>query len=163
MPSKSLLALLAILFLAGIATATRPVRNPFLVEGRVFCDTCKAGFETPKSTYIAGAKVRIECRDRKSNELIYSREGYSNSNGTYSIYVNEDHEDELCDTVLVSSPDKKCKTPCGGRDRARIVLTNYNGMVSNKRFANNMGFENDEAEDGCAELLRQYALYDDEN
>ena len=28
----------------------------FVVQGRVFCDTCRAGFETPATTYIEGNK-----------------------------------------------------------------------------------------------------------
>jgi hypothetical protein len=31
------------------------------VRGRVWCDTCQAGFETPASTYIAGT-APIETR-----------------------------------------------------------------------------------------------------
>lgn len=33
----------------------RPLRAGFVVRGRVWCDTCRAGFETPAFTYIAGA------------------------------------------------------------------------------------------------------------
>lgn len=49
-------ALLAALCLlpAIAAAAARPTRTPLTVTGKVYCDTCQAGFETPASTYIAG-------------------------------------------------------------------------------------------------------------
>jgi len=31
----------------------------FVVQGRVFCDTCRAGFETPATTYIEGNQTLI--------------------------------------------------------------------------------------------------------
>lgn len=55
---RTKMARLAVLFalclLPAIAVAARPTRTPFSVVGRVYCDTCQAGFETPASTYIAG-------------------------------------------------------------------------------------------------------------
>ncbi|XP_065882014.1 protein DOWNSTREAM OF FLC-like [Euphorbia lathyris] len=156
-----LMLLFALFALPAIVSAARPARNPFEVEGRVFCDTCQAGFETPKTTYIAGAKVRVECKDRKTMELVYSKEATTDSTGTYKMYINEDHQDQLCDAMVVSSPQLSCKNPSSGRDRARVILTNYNGIASNKRFANAMGFEAEEAMSGCTELLRQYQEYED--
>lgn len=58
-------ALSLLLVLLGMALASfpsaasasrdlRPRRAGFVVRGRVWCDTCLAGFETPASTYIAG-------------------------------------------------------------------------------------------------------------
>jgi hypothetical protein len=35
-------------------SAARDLKKGFIVQGRVFCDTCQVGFETPASTYIAG-------------------------------------------------------------------------------------------------------------
>lgn len=31
-----------------------PAKNKFIVEGKVFCDSCQFGYETPLSTYLAG-------------------------------------------------------------------------------------------------------------
>jgi hypothetical protein len=39
---------------ASASRDLRPRRAGFVVRGRVWCDTCLAGFETPASTYIAG-------------------------------------------------------------------------------------------------------------
>ncbi|KAJ4701295.1 Pollen-specific protein [Melia azedarach] len=106
------LLLIALCILPALVSASRPTRNPFVVQGRVYCDTCRAGFETPATTYIAGAKVKVECKDRKTAELLYSKEGKTDSTGTYKIFVTEDHEDQFCDAILVSSPQTDCKTAC---------------------------------------------------
>lgn len=98
----------------------------------------------------------MECKDRKTAELLYSKEGKTDSTGTYKIFVTEDHEDQFCDAILVSSPQTDCKTAAPGRDRARAILTGYNGMASNNRFINSMGFMKEEALSGCADILRLY-------
>ena len=47
-----------VVFLPAAVSGARDVKaaanRGFVVEGCVFCDTCRAGFETPKTTYIAG-------------------------------------------------------------------------------------------------------------
>ncbi|KAG2700969.1 hypothetical protein I3760_06G021000, partial [Carya illinoinensis] len=151
MSRTALLFALSVILPALMVSAGRPTRNPFIVKGKVYCDTCRAGFETSATTYIPGAKVRVECKDRKSMQLVYSKEGTTDSTGTYSILVTEDHEDQLCDAMLVSSPQHGCATASPGRDRARVILTGYNGMASNNRFVNAMGFTKERALSGCAE------------
>lgn len=44
-----LLCVLPVLAMAG-----RPEKKPYCVRGKVYCDTCRAGFETPASTYLEG-------------------------------------------------------------------------------------------------------------
>ncbi|EEB93390.1 hypothetical protein MPER_07958 [Moniliophthora perniciosa FA553] len=146
--------------LPAIAFAARPARNPLTVTGKVYCDTCRAGFETPASTYIAGAKVKVECKDRTSMKLLYSQEATTDSTGTYKLFVSEDHQDQLCDAMLLSSPQPNCQKPAAGRDRARVILTRYNGIVSDTRYANNMGFEMDQPLAGCTQVLQQYQDFD---
>lgn len=51
--SKAIL-LVALCFLPALAMSARPNKNPFVVRGRVYCDTCLAGFETSASTFIPG-------------------------------------------------------------------------------------------------------------
>lgn len=41
----------------AIAIAVAAERPSFTVEGRVYCDTCRTGFETPLTTYIAGKHI----------------------------------------------------------------------------------------------------------
>ncbi|KAI4337721.1 hypothetical protein L6164_016103 [Bauhinia variegata] len=153
--------LLVICVLPAMVAAIRPGRNPFSVRGRVYCDTCRAGFETPATTYIAGAEVIVECKDRTSMDVVYRKQGKTDSAGSYKILVDEDHVDQLCDVKLLSSPQKDCKVASPGRDQARVILTRNNGIVSDDRFANNMGFMKDEAVSGCDEVLRSYQEFDD--
>ncbi|KAF8404556.1 hypothetical protein HHK36_009443 [Tetracentron sinense] len=151
-----LLILFTLCVLPALVTATRPARNPFIVQGSVYCDTCRAGFETSATTCIPDAKVRLECKDRDSLQLLYSIEGVTDSTGKYKILVADDHEDQLCDAVLVSSPQGDCATVDPGRDRAAVILTRYNGIISDNRFANSMGFLKDQPLSECTQLLKQY-------
>lgn len=62
------LALLFALFvLPAIAVAARPTRHPLVVRGKVYCDHCRAGFETSASTFIAGNAVSPK---RSSNSFL---------------------------------------------------------------------------------------------
>lgn len=103
----------------------------------------------------------MECKDRKTLDLVYSKEGTTDSTGTYAITVDEDHKDQFCDSVLVSSPHLDCRSPSSGRDRARVILTSANGLASTTRYANAMGFMKDTPMSGCTELLRSYLEYED--
>ncbi|KAF9597790.1 hypothetical protein IFM89_021875 [Coptis chinensis] len=89
------------------------MRNPLILHGRVYCDTCKCGFETPVTTYIA-------------------------------VLINNPQKDDYCALAMP------------GRERARVILTNNNGINSNNRFANNLGFIKDEPLAARAQVLKLY-------
>lgn len=108
-----------------------------------------------------GARVRIECKDRDTQQLKYSIDGVTDSTGTYYIKVSGDHGDNLCDAMLVSSPQSDCSEADPGRNRSRVILTRYNGLVSDARFANAMGFFKSEPISGCTKLLQKYQETDD--
>ncbi|KAE8669124.1 putative phosphoglycerate mutase [Hibiscus syriacus] len=151
-----ILLFIALCVVPSLVSGTRMVKNPLMVQGQVYCDLCRAGFETPKTTNMAGAKVKLVCSERKTGEVVYEREGYTDSTGLYKISVSEDHLDEVCDAVLVKSSQPKCAQMTPGRERARVILTNFNGIASNTRFANAMGFMVNEPEAGCAEVMKLY-------
>ena len=134
----------------------------FLVEGRVYCDTCRAGFETTATEYLAGAKVRLECAHQESGELVHTVEGATDATGTYHLSVADDHADENCEVVLVQSPETECSEIKAGRDRARILLAHNSGLASNVRIANALGFLRGEPLPACGALLAQYALGDED-
>ncbi|XP_054798481.1 pollen-specific protein C13-like [Prosopis cineraria] len=157
----ALLFLLCVL--PSMVAAIRLHKNPFCVQGRVYCDACRAGFETSVTTYIPGAEVIVECKDRNTAEVMFSKKGVTDSTGTYKIFVNEDHEDHICNAKLVSSPQTNCQEAAPGRDEARVILTRNNGIASDDRFANSLGYMKTEADSGCAEILRQYQVFDEEN
>ncbi|KAE8666491.1 putative phosphoglycerate mutase [Hibiscus syriacus] len=151
-----ILLFIALCVIPSLVSSTRMVKSPLVVQGQVYCDYCRAGFETPKTRNMAGAKVKVVCSDRKTGEVVYEREGYTDSTGQYKISVSEDHLDEVCDAVLVKSSQPGCGEMTPGRERARVILTNFNGIASNTRFANAMGFMADEAEAGCAEVMKLF-------
>ncbi|CAA7391996.1 unnamed protein product [Spirodela intermedia] len=156
----SVVALCSALF--AVAAAAAADSPSFVVEGRVFCDTCRAGFETTATEYLAGAKVRLECKHEESEELVHTVEGTTDATGTYHLKVADDHEDELCEVVLVESPHADCSEIKTGRDRARILLTHNSGLATNVRLANSLGFLKEEPLPSCGVLLAQYQLGDDE-
>ncbi|GAB2224275.1 hypothetical protein Droror1_Dr00005027 [Drosera rotundifolia] len=155
-------AAMAVMCVASVCAA-RPAADPYSVEGRVYCDTCQAGFETSATTYIEGAKVRVDCTDRHTQELLYTAEGTTDSTGQFKILIREDQGDRVCDTILINSPQNDCKLADPGRDRSRVILNSNNGMISRRRFANSLGFVKDQPLAACAQVLQQYQLTDDDN
>lgn len=147
----------AVCFLSTIAIGYAHSGN-FVVQGRVYCDTCRAGFETTETYYMGDAKVKIECRNFTTGIHTFNGEASTDPSGTYKIDVAGDHEDEMCDVKLVSSPKEDCKEIKSGRDHARILLTDNSGLVSNIRYANSMGFFQDKPRPDCAKLLASYVL-----
>lgn len=111
--------------------------------------------------HLAGAVVRIECRSRANSELTYQKEGVTDSSGSYNILVESDRGNDYCDAVLVKSSDPECSEPNQGRDRARVILTRNNGMSSNTRFANPMGFLKRTPLASCSKILKKYEEAED--
>ncbi|XP_050206792.1 protein DOWNSTREAM OF FLC [Mercurialis annua] len=160
--SRQFLLFFALLFVCAVPAlvSARLLRRPFHIRGRAFCDTCRCGFETNKTTYIPGAKVRIECEDRTTFRLKYSVEGVTNSEGTFNIKVEDDHEDEICYVSLVSSPWPSCAKPNAARNSSQVILTRNNGAIADLHYANSLGFLRDEPMSGCEELVK-YLLESD--
>ncbi|KAF5200742.1 Pollen-specific protein [Thalictrum thalictroides] len=154
--AKFLILLALCVLLPAYVSAVRPLKFPFVVHGKVFCDTCQLGFETPASTYIAGAKVRIVCRNRDSLETVFSCDAVTDKSGSYSVTVAYDHDDQICESVLISSPQEHCAKVLSGREKAPVFLTSNNGINSNDRFANNLGFVRDAALAGCTKIKKLY-------
>ncbi|KAL6575993.1 hypothetical protein OROHE_000464 [Orobanche hederae] len=154
--AKFLLGFFAFCFFPLIVSA-RYMGKPFLVKGYAYCDTCLCGYETDATKYMPGATVRIECRNRKTGELTYaSPEAITDPTGQYTIKVESDRGNEYCDVLLVKSPNRECSKLSQGRERARVSLTRNNGMTSNIRFANNMGFLADTPLANCGQILMKY-------
>lgn len=103
-----------------------------------------------------GAKVRVECRTKATGAKTCGFDGVTDKTGTYKILVEDEHEHEICESVLVESPDRSCNKVVMGRERAPVFLTNNNGIASNTRFANALGFEKDVPLAFCASLMKQY-------
>ncbi|KAF8364754.1 hypothetical protein HHK36_023536 [Tetracentron sinense] len=145
---------LCFLSLLGFAYAD----SLFYVQGKVYCDTCRAQFETKVSEYIPGAKVRLECKDREGGQPTYSIDGETDATGTYRLPVEGDHEEEICEVVLVKSSNPDCAERLPGRDRARVLVTANNGISSAARFANSLGFMKKEALPQCPQVLKELGI-----
>ncbi|XP_010527375.1 PREDICTED: major pollen allergen Lol p 11-like [Tarenaya hassleriana] len=158
-----MMALCALPALAMAARHPKDNRNTMVVEGRTYCDPCRAGFETSASYFIPGATVKLECKDRKTMDVMYSDEAITDKDGCYKFFVHEDHKDEMCDVKLVKSPDTNCPRISPGREQSQVILNHFNGIASQTRYANNMGFEKEEPDVFCAELMKQYQELDEED
>ncbi|XP_020107479.1 pollen-specific protein C13-like [Ananas comosus] len=158
-PAAVVVAVLCIALAGAVLAAPLP---PFIVEGRVYCDTCRAGFETSATQYIEGAKVRLECKHFATGVVEHAVEGVTDGTGTYRIELADSHEEEICEVALVASPLSGCAEIAAGRDRARVLLAHDSGLASNVRYANPLGFLKEKPLAVCGALLQQYALGDDE-
>lgn len=100
--------------------------------------------------------MKIECKNRNTNDVVYAHYGLTDKEGRYTIEVREDHKDQICDAVLVESSQKDCAEIVPGLERARVVVAENNGIKSCKRYANSLGFRKNEASEGCGELAELY-------
>ncbi|KAL4349931.1 hypothetical protein HN51_031019 [Arachis hypogaea] len=127
------------------------------VKGRVYCDTCRFGFETKATFYIPGATVAIQCKNKKTMKVEYYTEVKTDNTGTYGIEVDKEFNEHNCESVLVHSPVLGCNKADPGRSKATLVLSHYkNGLLNHVHYANNLGFLKDEALPQCQQLLKYY-------
>ncbi|KAF6176060.1 hypothetical protein GIB67_000154 [Kingdonia uniflora] len=148
----------AFCFLSLVGLAQSSTNNYLFVSGKVYCDTCRVAFETQLSKYIPGATVRLECRDREAGQVTYSLEGATDVTGTYKLPIEGNHEEEICEVILIKSPLTDCNEIVNGRDRARILISTNNGIADLGRYANTLGFSRKEPVAGCDEVLRAMGL-----
>ncbi|KAI3906483.1 hypothetical protein MKW92_017757 [Papaver armeniacum] len=156
MVSPKILILLALCVLPALLVDARPLEDPYHVHGRVYCETCHLGCEHKLVTYIQGAVVKIVCKDDEDYNINYSRDGVTGPDGRYKIEVREDHKDDYCFAVLVSSPQSDCNTIVDGLHQVTAVLTNDNGLPSHERNVNSLGFRKDTKVAGCSGLVQLF-------
>ncbi|MED6112015.1 hypothetical protein PIB30_057770 [Stylosanthes scabra] len=138
--------------------------DKFVVEGKVYCDTCRLQFITKLSEMLEGATVRLECKDQEGGNITFSKEAVTDANGCYKMDVDGDHEDELCSVKLVKSPRSDCSEIDAGLhldQAAKISLTNNNGIVSPNRQANPLGFLKKDRLPDCAKILKELGIRED--
>ncbi|XP_062083721.1 olee1-like protein [Humulus lupulus] len=132
-----------------------------LVEGKVYCDTCRTQFLTKASYYIKGARVKLECREDGKESVTLSAEAETDEAGSYRIPVEGDHEDETCGIQLVRSDDPVCSEISEEpyqQHKARISLTTNNGIASPVRQANPLGFLVNHPFPECKDILRELGM-----
>ncbi|KAJ0454210.1 putative pollen allergen Ole e 1 family [Helianthus annuus] len=54
-----LLVIFALCLLPALSIAATLTDSPFRLKGRVYCDTCRAGFETSVTKYLAGLYLHL--------------------------------------------------------------------------------------------------------
>lgn len=106
--------------------------------------------------------MKVECRERTTAKLTYSAQGVSDETGTYNIPVSNDHQNDICEALIMESPENECSQVIKGRERAQVVLTHNDGIPSIKRFANNMGFQTYTPMSGCSQLMKMYQTDEDD-
>jgi Pollen protein Ole e 1 like len=99
--------------------------------------------------------VRLECRHFSDGKIEHQVDGVTDKNGTYTIELKDNHDEEICEVVLVQSPLSTCAEIPKGRDRARVLLADA-GLSSNIRYANSLGFLKDTPLPICVDVLKQY-------
>ncbi|XP_022140139.1 olee1-like protein [Momordica charantia] len=130
----------------------------FFVEGKVYCDTCRAQFVTRVSEYMKGAQVKLECRNLESESLTYSNHATTDETGTYRLLVDGDHEEEACEVSLVKSSRADCDEMDKGafaKPSAMVGLTQNNGLSKPVREASPLGFLKKTPLPECSEVLRE--------
>ena len=60
------------------------------------------------SQFMEGAMVRVDCRDVVSGNLTLSKEAVTDGCGKYTVEMDGDHEDDMCEVSLVKSNDPEC-------------------------------------------------------
>ncbi|KAK4387133.1 Anther-specific protein LAT52 [Sesamum angolense] len=161
--AKAVALVSALCVLAVVAASVvHAHKEKFHVEGDVYCDPCRVQFETELSYNLAGATVRLECRDIETKTVTYSMEGVTGSDGHYSLTVKGDHEKDICEVMPVTSPKAECSEPMGEYERAKIECTENSGLHNPIRYANPIGFMTREVAPECAPILANLATFNEE-
>ncbi|QCD76850.1 Pollen allergen Ole e 1 family [Vigna unguiculata] len=140
-------------------------KDRFFVEGVVYCDTCRVQFLTKMSEFLEGAAVRVMCSQvDNAKNVTFNKETTTNAIGAYKMEVDGDHEEDTCEVILVKSPRADCNEvdkEAHLQQAARISITKNNGIVSNIRQANPLGFLKKDRLPGCVELFKELGINED--
>ncbi|GAB2301209.1 hypothetical protein Dimus_035243 [Dionaea muscipula] len=134
----------------------------FFVEGQVYCDTCRAEFVTRLTEFLEGAKVKLECRNISGQgDVTYTAEAVTDKQGRYSIPVDGDYEENICEVMLAKSPREDCSEVPNDpytRMAAKVPLTSNNGVVDPMRPANPLGFMIKNPHPDCQQVFKELGL-----
>ncbi|KAL3508759.1 hypothetical protein ACH5RR_028160 [Cinchona calisaya] len=157
--AKAVAIVSAICFLALASFATAQLGPVFNVEGEVYCDPCRVEFQTSLSKGLEGAAVRLECRERDTGVVTIQSETVTGKDGKYNLKTGGDHEEEICEVVALKSPSEKCNVSFERADsKARVLLTQNNGVQGTDRYANALGFKTAQADEECKAVLEELGI-----
>ncbi|KAE8723479.1 Alg9-like mannosyltransferase family isoform 1 [Hibiscus syriacus] len=147
--------------LSSVLDSVSAAQVKFIVEGKVYCDTCRVEFETRISEPLKGALVNLECRNRTNGTVTtITKDVLTDDAGAYKIEVEGDHAEEICEVSLVKSPRDDCRDPTEAWRKSRVVMTSKDGIEGIQRFANNLGFKKREPLSECTEVLKEMGYYE---
>ncbi|XP_050368940.1 anther-specific protein LAT52-like [Argentina anserina] len=146
---------LTVLCLCYLANADGQKIGKFFIEGKVYCDPCRVQFQTRISEPIDGATVELACKSRINSTVFNTIQAKTNKDGLYTLLVDEDYADEICEVKTVSSPRADCNEHFDDFEKARVLITYNNGVASNVRYANPLGFMKKEAVPECEQVLKE--------
>ncbi|KAM7507333.1 hypothetical protein LguiA_017786 [Lonicera macranthoides] len=147
----ALVVLSSLLLLAIAALPHCHAAERFIIEGKIYCDTCRVQFETRISEPLEGAEVELRCRCGESNKEKITVRTKSDKDGKYVLSVEGDYEKDICEVTTISSPRPDCSEPMD--EHARVVCTKNMGIVNDRRYANPIGFIKSEALPECQQVL----------
>ncbi|KAL0319869.1 UNVERIFIED_CONTAM: Pollen-specific protein C13 [Sesamum radiatum] len=124
-----LAAALCFLSLVDVADSHAP---KFIIDGKVYCEVCRANFTNRYSKPMAGAKVKLECKNEVTESVTYTLE-----------------------VTLVKSSMADCAEIPDEKPAAEVTLTLNNGFHDEFRHANPLAFTRKEALPECAELFKE--------
>lgn len=107
--------------------------------------------------------MRLECTNIETKAVTYSVEGVTGERGHYSLQVQGDHANEICEVRVVKSPREDCSEPMSDFEKSRIVCTDNDGMHAAVRFANPIGFMTKTADAQCTPVLFDLGVLTDQN
>ncbi|RZC77839.1 hypothetical protein C5167_002080 [Papaver somniferum] len=137
--------------------------DDFHVVGQIYCDTCRAGFETEISEPIKGAKVGLECRNKEGGNITYTAEDVvTDEEGMYLVVINGDHEDYICEVLLKESPRYDCNEVVPTRNQGRVAITDNNDIDSPIRFMNSLAFLKKEPLSNFSKVIANLGLTPDD-
>ncbi|PIN20868.1 hypothetical protein CDL12_06425 [Handroanthus impetiginosus] len=152
-------ALVSALCILAMASITHS-HKVFKVEGEVYCDPCRVQFKTELSEKLPGATVKLECNNIDTKAVTYSVEAATDSNGRYSLQVEGDHENDICQVKAIKSPKADCSELMSDIVESKIECTENSGIHTDVRYANPIGFMTKESLPQCLSVL-QDVLSDD--
>lgn len=78
---------------------------------------------------VAGAKVRLVCKEQEGGHETYNIEDETNDLGIYHLQVDGYHENEYCEILLVESRYPECgevSNQSRFKESSRITLKSHN-------------------------------------
>lgn len=90
--------------------------------------------------------------------MTFSIEGVTSKNGSYSLHVEGDHEEEICDVKAIQSSRPDCSERIENYGTI-VALTKNCGVSSIVRYANPLGFMKKKPLPNCIQVLIEMGFF----